>query len=42
MANHLNTSATFEHWLTIKGLENRAKFCNLSGKMQYQDFDSFA
>jgi SAM-dependent methyltransferase len=40
MANHLEASATLADWLTIKGLEDNAEYCNVSGKLRYQVFDS--
>lgn len=40
MAAHLERSATMDDWLRIKGFEDRADYCNVDGRLEYQAFDS--
>ncbi|MFA6901892.1 MAG: class I SAM-dependent methyltransferase [Gallionellaceae bacterium] len=39
-AQYLGKCTTMDEWMEIKGLEDQPGFCNLSGELAYQHFDS--
>ncbi|SRR6266568_360990 len=39
-ARHLEGCSTLDEWLRIQGVEDSPRYCNVSGKMKYQAFNS--
>ena len=39
-AQHLDRCATIEDWLKVKGVEDQPSYCNVSGELRYEAFDS--
>lgn len=39
-AKYLDRCVTLEDWLRIRGVEDRSSFCQVSGELKYQQFDS--